>query len=858
MTNNLGVVERKTFFTYGKKNPFSKIRVALFNKHQKYMRLNSDSYFENLTDEEVSKRLITLNEFEPGETITSMRDRLKTFERTRNLAIWHDASSIANHGHILINIHVLYDPAVFYTSDEYEKNTNIKLNIQREVEEPVLHIIGRCRSNDEQLGYIETRLECIKSIQNDLDLGSISQNHQNIKLKDSIRFFKGDGPAIAFECGNKKGGTYFCPCCDVNAYLTDDISYCYQLPIRSIEDARQRVVAGKLGKKHSLLKKTCPFEKLKPSEVFNELKSRKVNLENMKKTKKELLPVLNKHLCGSKRVPVLLFHDPLASLDKYGIEKYEMSMVEPMHDVAEHFENLLVILPLHLPQESLEKFKNLYDLYNEEKEKKRCCDKRKFLLLLTKELYLEIDGKIHRVLKTLSEIQRILYLGDDFRNAKEVLRLHNSSFQHFVLLRDALPFEKLGGKMSREKMYGKYQHNLCVHAPFQYRLTNCESLNCEDEERCFNAMKKITKDTTNYDPAHFIDNIFVRSQVEGRCQKLYKFSKKQNATFNAIATLGKEIEKSQSNTLFTYDFIKENLAEWQSHLERISDFLIFGEGIWWQKTEFGVEFFDVENNPTDINVIPKVHHFRSADIKLVNDYLKMKWEFIVQNGICIPSHKIITGDLNEIPQYTKTNFFNGISVFDTDDVTNVTNNRIENCDGSIEDDEESENFVLESSEGGHYPLISNRLSNGSLTLEQLVLNTFHASNASIELNSTNSMIIFFVLRDIPSVLSDYDKAVQIVKRLQESNLAPSGAFTEKISLIKEELRKMLCDYLFSTTNVIDTWENEFLKKNNNCLPTITDIINDKSIYDHKIRMEIGQKILQNWSIPFLIDCFEHV
>ena len=40
--------------------------------------------------------------------------------------------------------------------------------------------------------------------------------------------FKGDGPAVAFEVGNQKGGYYFCPTCDVHICLTDDVSHCYQ------------------------------------------------------------------------------------------------------------------------------------------------------------------------------------------------------------------------------------------------------------------------------------------------------------------------------------------------------------------------------------------------------------------------------------------------------------------------------------------------------------------------------------------------------------------------------------------------------------------------------------------------------
>ena len=86
-----------------------------------------------------------------------MKERLKRYERTRHLQIWHDGSCIANHGHILFCVNILYDPAVFYTSAEYTILANKNTNVQREVEAPELYIIGRCGSNDEQLAYINTR-----------------------------------------------------------------------------------------------------------------------------------------------------------------------------------------------------------------------------------------------------------------------------------------------------------------------------------------------------------------------------------------------------------------------------------------------------------------------------------------------------------------------------------------------------------------------------------------------------------------------------------------------------------------------------------------------------------------------------
>ena len=126
---------------------------------------------------------------------------------------------------------------------------------------------------------------------------------------------------------------------------------------------------------------------------------------------------------------------------------------------------------------------------------------------MTHFLCYKINGKVNKLLKTLPEMQRILYLGDDMRTSKNILRLHNCAFEHFILLKDVIPRENLSDKISRDRLFGKYQHNLCVHAPLQYRLINGETINCEDEERCFNLIKNITKETSDNKPGHLIGNL---------------------------------------------------------------------------------------------------------------------------------------------------------------------------------------------------------------------------------------------------------------------------------------------------------------------------------------------------------------
>ena len=229
-----------TFSVHARKHPLSKLRVKLFDMHKQYMRLNSDSYFENLSLEELTQRFQFIDEyFDSSENLTNLRNQLKCFERTRNFQIWHDASSILNHSHILFCVNVIYDPAVFFTSSEYEQKNNIKVDIQKIIEAPELYIIGRCANNDEQLGYIGTRVSCLENLKDGLQL---DEAHHNIVLNDKMRFFHGDGPATAFEAGNQKGGHYFCPTCDVHICLTDDIAHSYQQNLISLEEKQKKVL----------------------------------------------------------------------------------------------------------------------------------------------------------------------------------------------------------------------------------------------------------------------------------------------------------------------------------------------------------------------------------------------------------------------------------------------------------------------------------------------------------------------------------------------------------------------------------------------------------------------------------------
>ena len=180
--------------------------------------------------------------------------------------------------HLLLLItHIFF--FVFYTSTEYQEISGDTVNVQAEIESPEMYIIGRCKGNDEQLGYIETRLECLKDLGVGVNLKTIDDQYQDVTIYDRRRFLHGDGPAAAFEAGNQKGGHYFCPSCDVHSSFTDNISYSYQLALHSLEDIRPMVLQENIGKERSMKKVTCPLENLNADDLRKELSKRKVDFK---------------------------------------------------------------------------------------------------------------------------------------------------------------------------------------------------------------------------------------------------------------------------------------------------------------------------------------------------------------------------------------------------------------------------------------------------------------------------------------------------------------------------------------------------------------------------------------------------
>jgi len=141
--NKNNEVEAVEFVVEGRKIPLDEIRKVTLERSKDFVRQHPDEFYDEMSRLDVVSRLTQLNEFDDTEGLTKMRNKLKALERTRHMIIWHDHSTVANHGHLLFMVSILYDPAFHLTSEEYKFKTGKLVDIQEEVESPQVYIIAR-------------------------------------------------------------------------------------------------------------------------------------------------------------------------------------------------------------------------------------------------------------------------------------------------------------------------------------------------------------------------------------------------------------------------------------------------------------------------------------------------------------------------------------------------------------------------------------------------------------------------------------------------------------------------------------------------------------------------------------------
>ena len=79
------------------------------------MKLRTDDELSLLTKDDILQELSQINELAPDDFSKDnlfLLKKLKNFERTRHLMMWHDGSTLSSHSYLLMMVSIMYDSCV--------------------------------------------------------------------------------------------------------------------------------------------------------------------------------------------------------------------------------------------------------------------------------------------------------------------------------------------------------------------------------------------------------------------------------------------------------------------------------------------------------------------------------------------------------------------------------------------------------------------------------------------------------------------------------------------------------------------------------------------------------------------------
>lgn len=621
-----GKLVPKDTLVYARKVPLQQIRQRLISKHQPYMRLTPLSTVTSMTEEELREVLQKANVPNLGSmSHPQLCELLIRYQRSRSLCIWHDHATILKMGFIMLTVHIMYDPLVFFTDEEYQQvHPHATVSVQCEVEQPEVYLLSLGSSSaEDQASLIGDRISCL------LDLQTPVKTEQGIEITDNVRFFTGDHPAAQFEQGTKQGGTYKCGACGCKEYLFSDQAHTLCHDWRQLKELQSLATGGTFGRNAGVLR---PFHNLRVGELKRELRARSVHIDE-KMLKANLQEEMDNILRGVVRVPALLLTNPTQPLESLGLERYEVVASEPMHDLKGHILNLIVELPQALPPSAMASCTHLIDCCLA-KEKKSAADLRRVaiqLYLLLKDQ--DCSSRVILLLQTIIKIGEILYSHDKHRSPRQLLQLHNCCWLHLELCKDVFSDPT---KLTTSRMFGHYLHALTAHCPTQYELACLRSLNTENQERLFGQARTIGESCTNHHPDNIIPQILLRLQAKQ--DRHIAMAAVRNGD-SQVAHVAKDLPPLPGTTIKS-SYIQQREDSWQNHLQHVSPFLTAVEGVWWTSTSGGFHFHDGDGDSTTQDDSFTLLHFRQNSIQDVENRWKRCWKKILADKIVIPAREI--------------------------------------------------------------------------------------------------------------------------------------------------------------------------------------------------------------------------
>ena len=220
--------------------------------------------------------------------------------------------------------------------------------------------------------------------------------------------------------------------------MTDDLVYAQSCHLYSLHERANAIMrSGTVSRQNTVRGMTKPLACLSRAQLEKELGARGI-YEG--RTKKYLEHLLAEKMHEIQRLPALLVNNPQTPLKDLCLNQYEILLVEPLHDISHHIENVLIELPHHLNSKEKKIIEETVTTCMQGKDNKRGCDHR--LALIQTTAYLQQKALVSeaplKVLQTLTELQRVLYCSEEARCPQLVLRYYNQSWYHAMLLKQLI------------------------------------------------------------------------------------------------------------------------------------------------------------------------------------------------------------------------------------------------------------------------------------------------------------------------------------------------------------------------------------------------------------------------------------
>ena len=97
---------------------------------------------------------------------------------------------------------------------------------------------------------------------------------------------------------------------------------------------------------------------------------------------KDLNALLENEVHEIKRVPTLMYNNPLDTLESLNLSKYEILFTEPFNDIRNHIKNVYQEIPYYVPKNKKKDAKQILDILFNGKDAKNSSDYRKSLLIV--------------------------------------------------------------------------------------------------------------------------------------------------------------------------------------------------------------------------------------------------------------------------------------------------------------------------------------------------------------------------------------------------------------------------------------------------------------------------------------------